>query len=352
MTSVTVDTLLREAAELRIDELNQSKQAFRIRYDIGTLRPAEGTLRKRVIALLHDIQKLDPFLEDDDDLKIISRFIEQATDDSLVSDSKLLKYEEQLLSKLEKHANRFDITSLHMDLMTEAMEASQNVAPVAGKVDAMTLDDGFELVENDLEELMEKFESDTFTAKHVDEEKLKAYLEDLTKLSNVPDSVMWNPLNDLRRCMKDFGQEFLDGDIVIDSDEMACCIVDLLKNDLISGEKKKILERYLQSSIAAEELLATLNTKSIRHWNWSNADKGLPVTARQNSEGQYHMTVEEDLVTMLFLHCVSMIWAQKLKKCLLNFFENSASRIARTISADDTARYQFFLDQVPFELAE
>jgi hypothetical protein len=356
MASVTVDTLLREAAELKIDELNRSKQAFKMQYYIGTLcalNPrADGMLRERATAFLQDTQRLDPSLEDDDDLKIISRFIEQTTDDSLLSGPKLLKYERQLLSKLEKHVNRYDITSLHMDLMTEAMDASQNVAPVAAKVDATTLDDGFELVENDLEDLLEKFESETFTAKHVDEEKLEAYLEDLTKLSNVPDSSMWDPLNKLRRCMKGFGQDFLDGDITIEDDEMMWCITDLLKNDLISNEKKKTLERYIQSPIAAKELLATLNTKSIQHWNWRNADKGLPVTARQDSEGQYHMTVEEDLVTMLFLHCVSMIWAQKLKKCLSDFFENFASSIARTMSADDLAKQQFFLNQMPSEIAQ
>lgn len=345
MTPMSIAPLLREAAELKIEEFTQLKQGFSTRYGIGNPRPIGITLRERVATLARNIQKVDSHLEDDDDLTIIARFVEQSENDECISEDKLLQFEEQLLHKLEKQMNRYEATSFHLNLMREAMFVSEaSATPLSTQSDFMASDDDFEVVEKGLEELLEKFESDTFTAKDVDTDALEVYLTNLMRNNGSLDE-----LDTLRLCMRGYGNNLLEGDSEIEEDELEWCIIDLLKNDLISSEKRRALEGYIQNSIALKELLGALNMRSFRHWNWKHADKGLPVTARQDAEGQYHMFIEEDVVDMLFLHCTAVGWAQKLKECLVDYGRCSPLVDRRHISPDEQKERDFFLAMMKFE---
>lgn len=106
MPPFTVTPVLRAAAELKIEELNRVKESFKRRYHLDDYRSAESNVIKRISELLEDIKKFDPYLDDDDDLAIMARFMEQARDDKSISESKLSKFEEQLRDKLTKHLNR------------------------------------------------------------------------------------------------------------------------------------------------------------------------------------------------------------------------------------------------------
>ncbi|KAF9700065.1 hypothetical protein EKO04_001665 [Ascochyta lentis] len=344
---MTVAPLLRETAELKVNQFNQLKHDFKTRYGIGIPQPIDGALRERVATLVKDIQQLDSQLEDDDDLTIIARYVEQNGDENCISNDKLLKFKEQLLVKLHKQMNRFEATSLHLDLMREAMNPNQSVASSPTKPDSITFDEEFEVVENGLEELLETFEAETFTAKDIDVEILEGYLTHLA----IGDSSS-HALTRLRESMRQYGNNLLEGDTEIDEDELEWCIMDLLKNDIISSEKKKTLESYIQNSFATKELLGALNMKSIRHWDWKNADKGLPVTARQDADGKHHITVEEDLIDMIFLHCTAIGWAQKLKTCLSDFVRYPSLEDVRHISPDQQKEQEFFLETMPFDPLE
>src|SRR5262245_40210446 len=112
---ITVSPVLREAAELKIEELNRAKAAFKERYDDNNDTEAAGDdVLKRLNVLLERIKKLDPYLEKDDDLPILTRFVEQAQNDRSISQTKLLRVENDLLDKLEQHSNRLEVSSLHV----------------------------------------------------------------------------------------------------------------------------------------------------------------------------------------------------------------------------------------------
>ena len=335
---------LREVAELEIDEFDRLKQDFKARYGIGNPRPTNVTLRERIAALIKDIQQFDSYLEDNDDLTITARYVEQTGDECCISNDKLLKFEEQVLDKLLKRMSRYDATSLHLHLMREAMGAKQSVKLSSPGLDTVTIDDDFEVVEDGLETLWERFEIETFTAKDIDVDALEAYLTGLMEGNGALAS-----LTRLRGNMRQYGKDLLHGDVDIEESELEWCMMDLLKNDLISDEKKKTLGSYIQNQVAVKELLGVLNMRSIRDWHWKHSGKGSSVTARQDNEGQYHITVEEDLVDMLFLHCTAIGWAQKLKECLSNFFRYVDLGGERRLSSNDYKEREFFLDTMPFE---
>ncbi|KAF2243813.1 hypothetical protein BU26DRAFT_523389 [Trematosphaeria pertusa] len=312
VSPLVVSPILREAAELKIEELNRTKAALKNRYEDNPAVAAAGddTL-KRLEALLDQIKKFDPYLERDDDLPLLSRYVEQAKDDRSVSQAKLLRFEKELREKLAKHANRLEVSSLHVDLLKEALSAEVSLPSMAAKLEKAALDDEFELVEGELEAVYETFEKNTFASKHVDTKAMEEYLSGL-----FDNSAAEEQLDKLREHIGDYGKDVMEGSEEVDGEIVEWCIVDLLRNGLLSDEKTKTLRGYLQNPIAIRELTSTLNMKSVRHWNWRNYEKGLAVTARQNADGKYCITVEEDIIDMLFLHSLAVGWSMKFKECL------------------------------------
>ncbi len=338
MPPFTISPILREAAELRIEELNQVKESFKNRYQLDANRTSNSSIIQRVSELLEEIKRLDPYLENDDDLPIMTRYVAQAQNDKSVSPTKLLKFEEQLQDKLRRHLNRMEVSSLHVELMQEVMNADSSTSLATGLLEKVSLEDDFEVVENELDEVLEKFEKDTFTAKDVNVEAIEAYLSSLFVGGRNS-----HDLEDLREEMRLYGERLMDGEMDVDQDVLMWIIMDLLKNNLISLTKKKTLENYLQSPIALRELAATLNMKSFRHWRYRKAEKGLPVSARQNAEGQYCIAVDEEVIDMLFLHCTAICWSSKLKECLKDFVCHAKSFKPREISTEESQKRQYFL---------
>ncbi|KAF3032442.1 hypothetical protein E8E11_001632 [Didymella keratinophila] len=343
MTPMTIASPLREVAELKVEQFNQLKEDFKARYGIGSPPRVGNELHERIKTLIKNIEQFDTYLEDDDDLSIIARHVENLHDSSM-SHEKLLSLEKQIMEKLHKQLSRYETTSLHLDLMKEVMESGKTDCSPTSSLNALSLEDDFELVEGGLEALWEKFEAESFTAKDVDVEALEEYLANLMK-----DNGYAADLEELRDDMRRYGEDILDGEIEIEEPELEWCIMDLLKNDLVAKDKKKTLEGYIQNQVAVKELLGVLNMKSIRQWKWKHTGKGLPVTARQDVEGQYHITVEEDLVDTLFLHCVAIGWAQKLKTCLSDYVRYMDRTKGRETSLADCREQEFFLQMMPYE---
>jgi hypothetical protein len=307
---IAVSSVLREAVTLKSEELVSAKAAFKERYD-GNTDVVEKDAITRLDELLERIKQLDPYLECDDDLQLLTRIVEQARNDRSISEEKLLRLEGDLKDKLSKSACRLEVSELHVDLLKEALEKGNNETSLADKMESAALEDEFEMVEGGLEDVLDKFEKHTFTAKDVDVDAMEQYLASLFDNTAAQDQ-----LNRLREDIEAYGEDVLTGHEEVDQDIVQWCIADLVKNELVSDDKKKILQGYLQSPIALRELTDTMNVKSVRHWKWRGAEKGLPVIARMNAGGKYCIAVEEDVVDMLFLHSLAMGWSMKLKECL------------------------------------
>lgn len=338
MPPLTVTPVLKAAAELKIRELRRVKDSFKRRYHLDVRRSAEPSTLKRVSQLLEDIKKLDSYLETNDDLSIMTRYIEQAKNDRSVPEAKLLKYEKQLWDKLTQHLNRFEVSSLHVDLMKEVIDAQSSVGSTAAKLEKAALEDDFEMVENELEEVLEKFEKDNFIPKNVDEKAIDAYLAGLFHEKRGP-----RCLSRIRSQMALSSETEKDETLELSEEWLMWAIMELLKNDLVSEEKKLLLESYLQSPIAVQELMTTLKMKDYKQWNYYGNEQGLAVSARQNSDGRYCITVEEDIVDMLYLTCIGASWATLLKMTMTTYEQRSGVFETETLGCDERDRRDYFL---------
>lgn len=276
MPPLTISSVLREAAELKVEELNRAKETFNRRYGLDARRSTEPNTAARVRSLIEDVTKLDPDKVDEDDLAIMRRYVDQANDDRSVSESKILHFEERICSKLRKHLSRLEISTLHIELMKEVMNAGGPGGTLSTKLAGVEFEDDFEVVETGLDEVLEKFEKETFVADEVDVIAIEAYLSSL-----FADQKDTRDLNDIRNDLQRFSEEVEADGVDIDQDFLMWCIVDLIKSDSIGDEKKQALQGYLQSPIALRELVSMINMKSIRNWEYKNADRGLPVKAKQ-----------------------------------------------------------------------
>ena len=348
MTPITISPPLREVAELRLRELDRLKEKFKTRYGLGVPRVTNHTLRERVASLVKDVQHYDSHLEQDDDLTTIAEYVKQTGFENLISDARLLKFEEQVLDKLQKQLHRYESTILHLQLMDEAMNVKQTAKPTISTLEANSHDDeDFEVVDTGPECLQQKFEAEAFAAKEINVEALEGYLTEIFDGIGVVGSLSCP--NFLRSMLYSYAAELLGGDADIEEDDLEWCILNILKNPSISEDRRKTLESYLQNQVALRELVSALNMQSVRDWNWVNGDKGLPTTARQDAEDDNHIIIEEDLVDMLYLNCIALGWAEKLKVVLFRLIQLSEPNKDREISLDDNKEREYFLDPKPQE---
>lgn len=314
LTLPKISSELVQASQLKIEELTRTKESFEKRYrDITATNDANYDTLQRVTALLDQIKTFDPYLEKQDDLLIISRYLEQAKDDRSVSQAKLKKFEEQLLNKIATHQNCLDISWLHAELLKEAIDARPSSTSVAAKLEKVSLEDEFEMVEQELDEEHEKFEKNTFSSSQINVEEFEKYLATLFE-----DAACQQALDILREDIELFGDCFISGAREMNDEDVEWCIRDLLERRSLSDEHITKLQGFLSSPAALRELRSTLNMKSVRHWNWNNAERGLPVTARLNSDGRYRIVIDEDILDVIFLHTLAIGWSTKLKEYLTN----------------------------------
>ncbi|KAF2812542.1 uncharacterized protein BDZ99DRAFT_461212 [Mytilinidion resinicola] len=307
---------LRLATKLKIDEFERLREDARIRHmDILIAVEEEGgDKRERVASLLAKVKKLDPEYEEDYELGNMEQYLKQAEYDSSISSTKLEKFETTLIDKFRHHKRRMELGSLHAKLLTEYIEKSDPKESLAAKFDRTCMEDEFELVEEDaIEELRDGFDSITFTPLETNEEEIHTYLSKFF-VGNAGS----NDLEDLRRSVKNFGEDILEEKKKFTEDNVTWTIKDLLRKPLVSTETKQTLNSYLQSPIVLKELISTLNLRfsNVTNWKWRDAEKGLRVEARQNLDKSYCMTAEEGLLDLIFLNVVATRWSVCIKDSL------------------------------------
>lgn len=337
----TISPVLRAAAELRIEEFERVKSSFIQRYRIDQKYNSRAELLEAISKLLKKIELNDPELQNDDhdfDIENLTRFVELAGDDLSISKQKLLKIMDQVRNSLDKRLNRMDVASLHISLMRESMNMTNSSTPPVAASNHASSYDGFELVESEREDVIEQYKSDAYITIPVDTTAIEAFLCDMFE-----DPVDRQALTILRRDMESYAAELMADGLETDQDSLMWTIVDLLKNDLVDPNKKKVLEGYLQSPIALRELVATLNMKTYRQWNFRGSHDGLPIASRMNDDGQYCMVVDEDLIDMLFLHCTAMDWASKLKECLTRLVSHSTYFSSKLESPQEICKWEYYL---------
>ncbi|CAI6325515.1 unnamed protein product [Periconia digitata] len=313
-TPPAVPPVLREAAELKAEELQRTRARLHAKYVELTSEPTttKDTMLLQTRKIIEQIEELKPLLEHDSHLSYLIRLVQQAQHDPSISQATVLKTKTELLEIIERFLNRLGVSAMHTELLRQFWDKKEpSMSSVTTKLDKAGLDDDFEVVDDRLEAVVESFEKNVAKFKDIDVAAIEQYLESMFA-SDQSKSI----LESMRSSMNGYGLRTMQGIEEVDDDLVTWCIEDLLENGLIGDEKRKTLQGYLQSPAAIRELKSTLNVKSARHWNYRDVGHGLPVTARQNSDGEYCIVIEEDIIDMLFLHTTAIGWSMKLKSVL------------------------------------
>jgi hypothetical protein len=117
--SFRVSPLLREVAELKIEELDRQKQGFRHRYP-DNKQIERFVIGEKLSSLVDDIRTFDPYLEDEKKLSAIARYVVQAREDESILETKLLVFDQQLQRKIARHLKRLHTSSLYAELLKES----------------------------------------------------------------------------------------------------------------------------------------------------------------------------------------------------------------------------------------
>jgi hypothetical protein len=342
MSPLSIPLVLKQAVEHRIEGLEHARESFKRRYHLDADHAAEYDVALRISKLLEDVEKLDPDFEDGFEEwtpELMKRFIGQAQHDKSISEARLLNLEHRLRTKLKKHLNRMEVSSLHADLIKEVIKVNESTDEATAKLEVANIDDEFEMVEDGIEQILEEFEKRISTPINVDPEATQTYL---MSLFNGEEDGSY--LQCIRSSMKTFGDEFADPNTKCDQDSLIWAILDLMKKELISEETRETLGKYLQSPIALQELVSTLKMKTVRNWTYNSATKGLQVTARQHAEGHYCMVVEEGVIDMLFLHCIAIGWASHLKECLKDASDGAEAFKSKPLDQTEVDKRSYFLE--------
>lgn len=330
---------LREAADHKIGEIERFQSdfaSFLVDANVSGHGQTRDSILQRLTSLIDRAKSWEPHGVVSDKLLLWSRRIEHAKNDQTITTGKLLTMENDLKRKLGQFANRLELCSMHNGFLKESLIRPQEGTDIDTALNKVTLEDGFELVEEDLESVYALFEHNAFSEDHVDTEAITKYLQTLFE-----DAVGKPQLEFFQRDMTSYGNALLELKDDLDEELVEWCIEDLLTNELLSPERKMALQKYLQDDAALRELTAMLNSKSIHHWNWRDGEEGLPVTARKNAEGKYCITAEEEIMEMLFLHSIAVRWSMQLNDGLRRLSWAPAG--AKYLTLDELEKREYYL---------
>lgn len=337
----TVSPALRETANLKIEELKHFKDHFtkdiilnlNKAYDHHEARDA---ILARLTTLLHRMEAYELHAIVDNGFAMWTCRVNQAKDDKSITSEKLISMEQNVHHKLDEIANRLVMSEYYVVLMENALHSLDTHAGIGPVLNKISLEDDFEVIEEEVESVCAAFEEHAFAKKDIDVKAIEKYLDNL-----FDDAVGHVRLPMLRQQMIDYGDDLLSGAENLDAGLVRWCVEDLLENEMLSAETRAALQSYLQTEASMRELTDTLNAKSVRHWNWCNGEHGLPVAARKNAEGKYCITVEEDIIDMLFLHSLAVRWSMWMKDSLTGLTLTRARHVDPT--SKEMQQREFYL---------
>lgn len=279
--SVMSETL-QSITDTKIGELEKRRNAYASRKDkiLQSLENKDVSVRDRVSILINEVAK-SPGLKEtsfNDELHNIARWLEQSTFDPFVPESKLLVYEKLLRSSLDRGSRLLDLAHLYSHLLTEWIQTPASEGSEADMLDKSDSDESFEVVEDTqkarLQQLRDKFTQVVFEPLETDEVEIDNYLSQLFQGRHGE-----RALERIRRDVLSQGKFMRQESFRIDDQSLKWCIKALLKNQLLSDEKKASLSDFLKDDAVLSEITDVLNMRyrDLDTWDWNLGEDGMPV---------------------------------------------------------------------------
>jgi len=329
---------LSSITSIKLDEIANQRAAFEsAKADLLTVVNFEQDQRKKVRKLLEGIEGLEAMGGVKDSpifcLKNIKQFIEQAHSDPSVSTKLQKDWQAQLEKALDIQSLKFEYASLYGRLVKESISVSED--------NGSSVEGSFEPVgRKEMHEQRFKWEEYVFKACETDGIAIHQYLDKLFKANKAVQSAFDNLLASTVR----FEKEMATADH-FDPTSLKWVIEGLLRSDLVTDEKRKVLKDFLNNAVVLAEVADVLNMRmsSLDKWQWD--PKGTPVEQRRQLNGRYRFYHDEDLLQAILLRYIGVKWSVHFKNTLTAFQSSEGvwKSSSQPVPSADQKRRDYFL---------
>jgi len=343
---------LSSITSIKLEEISNQQATFKDgKSDLLQIIEAEPNQENKIRFILDHVDNLATMgnLDDNESISLanIQKFLGQAHHDPSVSEALQKDWQNKIEKQLDIHSLRYEYASLYGRLVKEWLSASDNEASSSNGAD-------FERVgRSEMHEQRARWEGYVFKAFNTDPAAIKTYLKQLFS-SNGSVNMAWLAV---RSATKDFeksmacnrlGRSSISGQAQIetvhfDETSLKWVIAGLLRSDLLSDEKRKILKSFQTNKAVLAEVADVLNMRlsSLEKWK---ADES-KVEERRQLNGRYRFYHDEDLLQTILLRYIGIKWSVHFKKTLVNF-HNTANvwrSSSTTVPWEARKRRDFYL---------
>jgi len=337
-SSDVLSQTLSSITSIKLEELSIQRAAFedgkaQLLNDVAH----EPNQRKKVAMLLGRMEdlasmgKVNPLVA----LKNVRQFIEQSRTDPSVSDRLQKDWQSKLENELNVHTSKYEYASLYGKLVNEWL--------ASGSSEKMLSDSGSDFQEVGRREMHDQrvlWEEYVFKAKDTDAGAIHKYLHSLFTPTKEIDAA-YQKLRSATRCF----EHNMATTVHFDEDTLKWVIQGLLRSDLVTDEKRKVLKDFLNNKVVLAEIADVLNMRmsSLDKWQWGS--EGIPIKQRRQLNGRYRFYHDEDLLQTLLLRYVGVKWSVFFKKALSDFQSTSDVWKSSSVEASvlDQQRRKHFL---------
>ncbi|KAK0635106.1 hypothetical protein B0T17DRAFT_30858 [Bombardia bombarda] len=276
--------------------------------------------RERLASLLSAFDRLNPNPYSASPFDNVERWLAQSRYDASIPLSKLATFESQIRAKLDVQSRKLDMAHLYSRLLTEWMGQPSPDTSLSPPDDLDST--SFEVVERQrqrLSQLVEQFDYVVFTPLKTSGAAIRGFLnplfaDDKSKAAlEALRSTVASETSDLWRKIEPFNDESLKN-----------CIKGLLREDLLSDEKRATLNDFLVSDVSKTEIADVLNMRfsALQQWHWDAGTGGIPVMPRAGLNGKYRIWADDDILQMLFVQYIDVKMCNILKCALTSFMSD------------------------------
>lgn len=233
--------------------------------------------------------------------------------------------------ELEIQSAKYDYASLYGELVKEWLSTSSESFSSSG----------FEKVgRKEMHAQRKTWEAYVFKAKQTDTVAITSYLENLFGSSKHAKDTHKELCSETSKFEDGFTRETHFNQLTLQ-----WVIKGLLRSDLVTDEKRKVLKDFLNNTIVLDEVADVLNMRmsSLDKWKWD--PQGTLVEQRRQLNGRYRFYHDEDLLQAIMLRYIGVRWSVFFKEKLTAFLSpfSGWKKSTAAISPKDMIRRDHFI---------
>lgn len=344
--SSTLSDILQRISTEKIGELEKRRAIWNDRYE-NIRRESEASGKpsavRSLMKLLHGISSMPDQPEYDQELHNTFRFLEQAWHDPSIPQEKLQAIHKRLQCRLDVGKRKLDLAHLYSRLWVESIEPTASPASESTDLVGESSDDSLDIVESaKQEQVHDDFAHFALQPLDTGETAIQNYLHGL-----FASEYGAKTLKRMRALVAERGEAMFGESFCIDEQDLKWCIRALLKNQLMTDEKKTTLNDFLNDQAVLKEVADVLNMRlrDIKAWDWNLGDRGIPVIQRQGLNGKWRVLMDEDVLQALLIQWIGTCWAVYTKEIL------KSTRRSRTLwkqplrlSYEEATKLEYYLE--------